>query len=423
MSVNDLERRVGALHKKLQTYSDELALALRYVQPDAASSLTKSRIVLEKLILSVYLSEMKREPRKSLLGDMLADNQFTKKIERRILTRMNAIRDMGNLGPHGERVQPSDAARVLEDLCEVLEWYAGRYPVATARGSEQEADDAPVVEDMPSGESKAGVVVSAGFSKPHAIDDDDAEGEELDGYAARVVHVHPQTGMLADVVIPVETPGATESITVVLCHKILGRSPCRFDVRVPERGEKPVQYLRLKGLIDNSPRVLRRRWLERALRPIGLFRRPADVVLRVHWMEMLQRYRGFTSQQESGCVAVVRVKSSGQRVVTQEAAGMLLGGRFSAILPVGSAVPCIVSKRLRTRRDDQTKIAVTPAVMGIDGQLRRLPKLRVSALPALRGVAWMECTFSVDADGRYTAYVRNPLNGMRIEDLVGPFVR
>ena len=122
MAVHDLEDRVSRLEKTLSDFSEELRLALYYIQPDAASSLTKSRIVLEKLLFTVYTVEMEQWPRKPLLGDMLADNQFTRRIERRILSRMNAVRDMGNLGPHGEPVQPNDASRVLDDLCEILNW-------------------------------------------------------------------------------------------------------------------------------------------------------------------------------------------------------------------------------------------------------------------------------------------------------------
>jgi formylglycine-generating enzyme required for sulfatase activity len=129
MQVHELKCRVDKLGKGLSAYSQELQLALHYVQPDAASSLTKSRIVLEKLLVRIYTAEMGREPRKPLLADMLLDTQFTKKIERRVLSRMNAIRDMGNLGPHGEAVEPTDAARVLDDLCEVLEWYLRRTSV------------------------------------------------------------------------------------------------------------------------------------------------------------------------------------------------------------------------------------------------------------------------------------------------------
>jgi hypothetical protein len=127
MAVHDLENRVSKLEKALSSFSEELRLALRYIQPDAASSLTKSRIVLEKLLITIYTAEMGQGPRKPLLGDIIADNQFTRRIERRILSRMNAVRDMGNLGPHGEPVEPNDAARVLDDLCEILNWYLRRY--------------------------------------------------------------------------------------------------------------------------------------------------------------------------------------------------------------------------------------------------------------------------------------------------------
>jgi hypothetical protein len=124
--MGDLESRVRRLEGAFAEFSAELRLALHYIHLDAASSLTKSRMVLEKLLCRLYQAEMGQEPRKPLLGDMLNDNQFTRKLERRILSRMNAIRDMGNLGPHGEPVQPSDAARVLDDLCEVLDWHRAR---------------------------------------------------------------------------------------------------------------------------------------------------------------------------------------------------------------------------------------------------------------------------------------------------------
>jgi hypothetical protein len=123
-----LEKRIGDLGPRLPMFAPGLRLALGYVPTDPQSSLTKSRAILEKLVVGLYSAEMGREPRKALLGDMLADNQFTRTIARRILSRMNAVRDLGNLGPHGEPVQPSDAARVLDDLCEVLEWYLSRRP-------------------------------------------------------------------------------------------------------------------------------------------------------------------------------------------------------------------------------------------------------------------------------------------------------
>lgn len=58
-----------------------------------------------------------------MIGDMLADKPFVATIPRRIAARMNAIREMSNLGPHGEAVDRADAVRVIRDLLDVLEWY------------------------------------------------------------------------------------------------------------------------------------------------------------------------------------------------------------------------------------------------------------------------------------------------------------
>src|SRR3954471_427564 len=115
--------RIEELVPHYPAYADALRLAVGYSDRDPSSSLTKSRMVTEKLVQALYLNETGQEPKKPLLGEMLADNQFTRKIERRILSRIQSIRDMGNLGPHGEPVLAEDATRVLEDLCTVLEWH------------------------------------------------------------------------------------------------------------------------------------------------------------------------------------------------------------------------------------------------------------------------------------------------------------
>jgi hypothetical protein len=125
-TTGDLETYVRRFRTAFPVHAEALQLALGYLQADPASSLTKSRIVLEKLLVDLYTAEQGREPRKPLIGEILSDNQFTRKIDRRIVARMNAIRDLTNLGPHGEPVEPSDAVKALDDLCEVLEWYRRR---------------------------------------------------------------------------------------------------------------------------------------------------------------------------------------------------------------------------------------------------------------------------------------------------------
>jgi formylglycine-generating enzyme required for sulfatase activity len=142
MLRHDLQDRVAQLQMTLPAFSTELRFAVQYIQSDPKSSLTKSRIVMEKLVLQVYTAEMGHEPRKSLTGGLLGDNQFTRKIEPRIVKRMNSVRDFGNLGPHPEDAETSDAVRVLDDLCEVLEWYLRRYG-GTASGVSPTASPAP----------------------------------------------------------------------------------------------------------------------------------------------------------------------------------------------------------------------------------------------------------------------------------------
>jgi hypothetical protein len=126
--MDTLQTRIHKLGSVFPDFTEPLQLAFRYAHSDPGSSLTKSRLIAERLLIELYKSEMGQEPRRPLFGDLLGDNQFTRKIERRILSRFNSIRDMGNLGPHGESVEASDATRVLEDLCLVLEWYADKQP-------------------------------------------------------------------------------------------------------------------------------------------------------------------------------------------------------------------------------------------------------------------------------------------------------
>ena len=91
-AMHYLETRVRRLEQDFPFFADGLRRAWDYVDTDAASSLTKSRMVMEHLVVELYTAEMAREPRKPLFGEMLADNQFTRRIERRIFTRMRRTR-------------------------------------------------------------------------------------------------------------------------------------------------------------------------------------------------------------------------------------------------------------------------------------------------------------------------------------------
>ncbi len=57
-----LTDRVTVLEQKVADLAGYLHSALEYVSSDPQSSLTKSRIILEKLLLNIYRHAMKRDP-------------------------------------------------------------------------------------------------------------------------------------------------------------------------------------------------------------------------------------------------------------------------------------------------------------------------------------------------------------------------
>ena len=61
-----LTQQIAALEKQIDKLADYLKSALSYLSSDPQSSLTKCRIVLEKILTSIYIHEMGKEPSKDL---------------------------------------------------------------------------------------------------------------------------------------------------------------------------------------------------------------------------------------------------------------------------------------------------------------------------------------------------------------------
>ncbi len=133
--------RIAALEARVAELGSALQSALEYLSSDPASSLTKSRVILERVLLALYRGAMKKEPSRPMIGEMLADKAFIATIPRRISARMNAIKDMSNLGPHGEEVNSTDAIRVMRDLIDVLEWYVVHHDPSCRVAGAQEAKE------------------------------------------------------------------------------------------------------------------------------------------------------------------------------------------------------------------------------------------------------------------------------------------
>lgn len=122
-----LENRINELEGHFNLLSENFRQAFDYTHSDPQSSLTKVRIILEKIVFDIYQSEMKIEPGEKSIGEILREEKFKKRITPNILSRINSIRTMSNIATHGNEVTVNDAIDTLENLCEVFEWYLKRY--------------------------------------------------------------------------------------------------------------------------------------------------------------------------------------------------------------------------------------------------------------------------------------------------------
>lgn len=122
--INDQKQYIDTIISGLH---QELELAIQYIESDPNGSLNKSRIICEKLLLDVYRREMRVDPKRSLIGPMLTEKAFVCKLDRRIHSWFNSIRDMGNLGTHGEYVESIDARRGVENLFIIIDWHKEKY--------------------------------------------------------------------------------------------------------------------------------------------------------------------------------------------------------------------------------------------------------------------------------------------------------
>ncbi|MFC1597828.1 toll/interleukin-1 receptor domain-containing protein, partial [Planctomycetota bacterium] len=213
------------------------------------------------------------------------------------------------------------------------------------------------------------------------FDDDIGEEKDRNYMLATIVHEHPKTGFLADVVVTESDFDASKSLCVAFSHKLLKPSPYVVEFQLGSNLD-PVQYVRLANLFHGHP-----------------------VVLRIHWLTRLPSWSTFNRSFGVTTVPSVRVKNDQNNVpVNDDAAGILVKGQFKTIIPPGAHLPRIEKKRFRTVRDSQKAISVTPAVRRSDGSFMEFPKFKLSVPIAPCGVAWMEFTFRIDPDGRFTLF-------------------
>lgn len=210
----------------------------------------------------------------------------------------------------------------------------------------------------------------------------------------KIVHEWQTSGFLADLVLGNGDAAGCDELTVALRHQLLGKEPVQIKVRVPRLSEDPVQYVRLKEFIEQWPLQIR------IYRPWRTKR---------HWL--------FEPGRDRPDALTVKTTQSGTGIASDEAVGYITADGFRPLIAPGTALPCVVTRRLVTKKAFQRSIAVIPAVKR-GGQEIRLSKVGMNVLPADVGVAWASFSFHLDTDGRLTVLAQNPLAGMRIEDMV-----
>lgn len=146
--LRDLSRRINAVQARTPELAPLLRQALRALRGDPAQALGCCREALEQVLAAVYRRELHRDLPSG--HDPLEDPSFTRRLERRIVLRMWSARAFVGLAPGAEpgpreHIESADAARALQDLCELLEWYLSRYPQDSGLLKQRE-DTLPEVE-------------------------------------------------------------------------------------------------------------------------------------------------------------------------------------------------------------------------------------------------------------------------------------
>jgi len=107
----DLTTRISNIEKRLSEYKNELRIANNIKQESPDLSLTKSRIVLERLLHKIYRKQTNQSAEQSTLKQLLDHRLIRSSTPQRIYTRMHTVRKMANLGAHGHETTESDAVR------------------------------------------------------------------------------------------------------------------------------------------------------------------------------------------------------------------------------------------------------------------------------------------------------------------------
>ena len=139
---DDILPRIEALETSLEGLGHQLGLALEYRASDPHGALGKCRGVLESLLIDIHRREVGEPPERAGLLDLIRSRAINKTVPRRVMTRMQTVRDLGNVGSHLGEVNDADATLALGCMSEVIGWYLKRYGAAGGAADVDGEDEA-----------------------------------------------------------------------------------------------------------------------------------------------------------------------------------------------------------------------------------------------------------------------------------------
>ena len=113
--------RILILSQYFPEYSDSLNKALNYALDDPSAGLLKSRQILEDICKTIWM-KYENSPAPSIY-DIFNNETIKSNTPKRVLNRIHSLRNICNLGIHGEPVTHDDVLMSLNYLFVLLDWY------------------------------------------------------------------------------------------------------------------------------------------------------------------------------------------------------------------------------------------------------------------------------------------------------------
>lgn len=121
LEIETVKARILILSQYFPEYANFLNKALNYALEDPSAGLLKSRQILEEICKNIW-SKHETTPAPSIF-DIFNNQEIKSNTPKRVLNRIHSLRNICNIGVHGELVTSDDVLMSLNHLFVLLDWY------------------------------------------------------------------------------------------------------------------------------------------------------------------------------------------------------------------------------------------------------------------------------------------------------------